>query len=86
MKWQKLDDSQIEITFDNGVKMLMIGKKPLAALVNRKDTSPVVIRTNQELDITTSHQLAEWISHQPVTSAIVAQSVLNKLLDNEGKL
>jgi len=86
MKWQKLDDSQIEVTFDNGVKMLMIGKKPLAALVNRKDTTPMVLRTNQELDQTTAHKLAEWVSHQPVTSAIVAQGVLTRLLDNEGKL
>jgi len=86
MKWEKLDDSQIEVTFDNGVKMLMIGKKPLAALITRKDSSPMVIRSNQELDQTTAHQLAEWVSHQPVTSAIVAQGVLNRLLDNEGKI
>jgi hypothetical protein len=32
------------------------------------------------------HLLKEWVSHQPVTSAIVAQTVLNRLLDNEGKL
>ena len=85
MKWNKLDDRQIQIEFDNGVKLLMIDKKPLAALITRNN-QPFIIKTHQELDDTVDRLLKTWVSHQPVTSAIVPQGVLNRLLDNEGKL
>jgi hypothetical protein len=85
MKWNKIDQRQVEILFDNGVKMLMIDQKPVAALVMRNN-QPIVIRAGHNADDTVEHLLKEWVSHQPVTSAIVAQTVLNRLLDNEGKL
>jgi len=85
MKWTKIDSRQVEILFDNNVRMLMIDQKPLAALVMRNN-QPVLIRTNQDLDSEIEHFLKSWVSHQPVISAIVAQAVLTRLLDNEGKL
>lgn len=83
MKWTKIDSRQVEILFDNGVRMLMIDQKPMAALVMRNN-QPILIRTNQDSEI--EHFLKSWVSHQPVISAIVAQAVLTRLLDNEGKL
>jgi hypothetical protein len=85
MKWNKIDNRQVEILFDNNVKMLMIDQKPVAAIVVRNN-QPIVIRAGQSADDSIEHLLKEWVSHQPVTSAIVAQAVLNRLLDNEGKL
>lgn len=85
MKWNKIDQRQVEIFFDNGVKLLMIDQIPRAAMV-MKNNKPIIIRTNQENDLVTENLLKTWVSHQPVTSAIVAQAVLNRLLDNEGKL
>lgn len=86
MKWERTGDRTHELIFDNHVRMLLIDGKPCAALVNRVNASQVVIRSQNKYTDDVEQILKEWVSHQPVTSAIVPQSTLDRLLDQEGKL
>ncbi len=86
MKWERIGERTHEIVFDNDVKMLLIDSKPFAALVNRINASQVVIRSQRQHDQDIERIITEWVSHQPVTSAIVPQATLDKLLDKEGKI
>lgn len=58
MKWNKIDNRQVEILFDNNVKMLMIDQKPVAAIVVRNN-QPIVIRAGQSADDSIEHLLKE---------------------------
>lgn len=86
MQWQRTGDRTHELVFTNQVRMLLVDGKPCAAVVNRVNAGPVVIRSQRSYPEDIEAIISEWVNHQPVTSAIVAQSVLDRLLDQEGKL
>ena len=86
MQWQRTGDRTHELVFTNQVRMLLVDGKPCAAVVNRVNAGPVVIRSQRTHPEDIESMISAWVDHQPVTSAIVAQSVLDRLLDQEGKL
>jgi hypothetical protein len=86
MQWQRTGERTHELTFTNQVRMLLVDSKPCAAIVNRVNAGPVVIRSQRSHPEDIETIISAWVNHQPVTSAIVAQSVLDRLLDQEGKL
>jgi hypothetical protein len=86
MKWERTSERTHELVFDNQVRMLLVDGKPCAALVTRVNSSPVVIRSQRSYPDDIEHIINSWVNHQPVTSAIVPQSTLDRLLDQEGKL
>ena len=86
MQWQRTGDRTHELVFTNQVRMLLVDGKPCAALVTRVNSSPVVIRSQRSHPDDVESIISTWVKHQPVTSAIVPQSTLDRLLDQEGKL
>jgi hypothetical protein len=85
MKWQNLNEREIELSFDSGTRILIVDRRNVAAEVVLPNQQRVYLKTSYPMSPADQHRIMVWWGSQPHTIKSVSNDVFEQIIKKENQ-